>query len=80
MKNLSFTFVCVAAFIIFSCSTEATYTVEIIDGVRTVHNIKPVYEGDSKISLEFVRQIGELDGDDENLQFFVPSVIDFDID
>jgi len=80
LKNLYFIFAYVTAIILSSCSTDATYTVEMIDGVRTVHNIKPVYEGDSKISLEFVRQIGELDGDDENLQFFNPRAIDFDSD
>ena len=78
MKNLSFALVCVAAVILSSCSSEATYTVEMVDGVRTVHNLKPLYEGDSKISLEFVRQIGELDGDNENLQFYIPTGIDFD--
>ena len=77
MKNLS----CVTVIILFllNCGGEdATYTVEMIDGVRHVHNLTPLWSDEQKISLEFVRQIGELESEDENYQFYQP--IDITVD
>lgn len=54
------------------------YSVEMIDGVRTVNNIKPLWGDEEKISLEFVRQIGGLEVLDENLQFYRPTRVEFD--
>ena len=54
-----------------SCQKEKTYTLEIKDGVRYVHNLKPKY--DKPIAeLEFIRQIGELEPEDENYMFNQP--------
>jgi hypothetical protein len=63
--------------LITSCSKDKTYSVEIKDGVRHVHNIKPKF--DHPIArLEFVRQIGELEPEDEKYMFQEPLSIDRD--
>ncbi|MFC1564930.1 6-bladed beta-propeller [candidate division KSB1 bacterium] len=55
----------------FRCSGEPdTYTVEIIDGVRHVHNIATLWGDESKLELQFVRQMGGIDETDVNYQFF----------
>ena len=74
MKSRSILFASLFLVIIFStCSSrDEFYTVEIIDGVRTVHNIKPLWGDEPQVELEFVQQIGELDGMDENYQLFKP--------
>ncbi|MFC1493592.1 6-bladed beta-propeller, partial [candidate division KSB1 bacterium] len=48
------------------------YTVEIIDGVRTVQNLYPLEETNLSIQLELTRKIGGLDAADENLNFYNP--------
>ncbi|MFC1492477.1 6-bladed beta-propeller [candidate division KSB1 bacterium] len=73
MKKFTYTLFALGFFVIMGCSGEATYTEEIIDGVRHVHNLAPAWGDEQKISLEFVRQIGELDAVDENYQFFRPA-------
>ena len=65
--------------ILFTCSNrDDFYTVEIVDGVRTVHNIKPMWGDEGRMSLELVRKIGGLDVVDENLQFYRPNRMAFD--
>lgn len=60
-----------APMIFSSCQKEKTYTLEVKDGVRYVHNLKPKY--DKPIAeLEFIRQIGELEPEDENYMFNQP--------
>jgi len=47
--------------------------IETVDGVRVVHNKKGGVWGDNpKIALEFVRTIGDVDTEDENLAFSSP--------
>ncbi|MCH7781640.1 NHL repeat-containing protein, partial [candidate division KSB1 bacterium] len=71
MRNL-FT-IALAVLIAFSCSkTETTYTVETIDGVRYVHNTAPLWGDETKIEIEFVQKIGDIDAVDENFQFYNP--------
>jgi len=53
--------------------------IETKEGVRTVHNDTAGQWGDNpKIDLEFVKMIGELDSDDENVLFYMPSDIAID--
>lgn len=54
-----------------SCQRERTYLVKVRDGVRYVHNIKPVSERPA-VSLAFVRKIGELEPKDPNYMFLRP--------
>jgi len=54
-----------------SCSTsESTFTVEMINGVRNVHNIAPQWGDEPKLALEFVQKIGGIEATDENYQLF----------
>ena len=54
-----------------SCKKDRTYDVDVRDGVRYVHNLKPKY--DNPIAgLEFIHQIGELEPEDENYLFSMP--------
>ena len=54
-----------------SCRKERTYTSEVRDGVRYVHNLKPASEK-PVAGLAFVRKIGELEAKDPNYQFVRP--------
>jgi len=77
-KTALFIFITVIAFL-FNCGkSDKTYTIEIKDGVNYVHNKAPLWGDEQRISLELVRQIGELDTDDENLQFYRLRDIAFD--
>lgn len=47
--------------------------IELEDGVRVVHNTRAGLGGsDPKVSIEFVRTIGDVDTDDKNLAFNPP--------
>ena len=53
--------------------------VETVDGVRVVHNEKTGKWGKNpRIYLEFVRRIGELETEDENIAFHMPADIAID--
>jgi hypothetical protein len=67
--------------VIFSCSESPdTYTVETIDGVKHIHNIAPKWGDEPEIKLEFVKKIGELESDDENLLLYRPTDVYIDSD
>jgi len=61
-------------FLINSLSLSAQ-KIEYKDGVKIIHNEKPLWGNNPKVALEFVRKIGELEGDDENYQFYRPDGI-----
>jgi hypothetical protein len=69
--------VIVGALVIFSmaaslsCRKERTYTIEVKDGVRYVHNLTPASEK-PVADLSFVRKIGELESKDPDFQFARP--------
>ncbi|MFC1729141.1 NHL repeat-containing protein [candidate division KSB1 bacterium] len=69
---------CAIVFIYVSCGDGATYTVEVIDGVRHVHNIAPLIEGEGNVHFEFVQKIGVLEGEDKNYIFFKPADVTVD--
>ena len=58
--------------VLLSCSQDETYTIEIKDGVRHVHNHAPLWGDEPKVALEFVQKIGVTEGEDENYMFFLP--------
>jgi len=76
MKNkfALFIFILTIAFAFaFSCSRqEEYYSVEVIDGVRHVHNNAPIWGYSLRISLEFVQKIGDLETEDENFMLYEP--------
>ncbi|MFC1553319.1 6-bladed beta-propeller [candidate division KSB1 bacterium] len=49
-----------------------TYTVEVKDGIRLIHNEKPMWGDEQKIELKLVQVIGELDEKGKNYQFYEP--------
>jgi len=59
--------------LLFFCSkSDETYTIEIKDGVKYVHNHAPLWSDETKVALEFVQKIGELEGEDENYLLYNP--------
>jgi hypothetical protein len=70
-NSISWTVFLAASALFFSCQKEQTYRVEIKDGIRHVHNLKPKNEKPAA-GLEFSQQIGELEAKDENYLFAFP--------
>ena len=61
--------------------TSASFSqkIETKDGVRLVHNEKEGKWGkESKVSLEYVKNIGDIESDDENVLFYMPNDIALD--
>ena len=80
IKTKIFIFIATIA-IVFNCGkSDKTYTIEIKDGVKYVHNKAPLWGDEPKVALEFVRQIGALDTEDENYQLYKPGDIECDAD
>jgi len=59
-------------FLLFLISPVIAQKIETVDGVKVIHNKKPKWGKKPKVVLEFVRQIGEFDAEDENYQFYQP--------
>ena len=57
--------------LILSCGGESNYSVETKNGIRIVHNRQPA-SSEPTAHLEFVRKIGEMESEDENLMFVFP--------
>ncbi len=69
MNRLKLLLISLLSLTIIICSTgPETYTVEIIDGVRHVHNVAPIWGDEPEAELEFVQEIGSIDETDENYQ------------
>jgi DNA-binding beta-propeller fold protein YncE len=69
----------ISAVLIFSQTPAHAQKVEVIDGVRVVHNQKGGRWGDHPaISIKLIRTIGDLDTSDENLAFNGPEDIALD--
>jgi len=65
---------------IFCSGQEGNFSVEVIEGVRHVHNYAPQWGDEPKIALEFVQKIGELDTEDENFQLYKSNDVAVDVD
>jgi len=79
MKKLIQLNACLVSLLLFFMTVSYAQKVETIDGVRVVHNGKSGKWGKNpKVSLEFVKTIGKLETDDENLAFYMPSDIAVD--
>jgi len=73
IKPSLFIFITIIAFV-FNCGkSDETYTVEMKDGVKYVHNHAPLWGDTLKVTLEFVQRIGVLEGKDENYWFYKPN-------
>lgn len=56
---------------LFSCKGERTYSAELKNGIQIIHNKQPI-SPEPTAHLEFVRRIGEMESEDENLMFVFP--------
>ncbi|MCP4724595.1 MAG: 6-bladed beta-propeller [bacterium] len=72
MKKQIFIINALSFLFIINCSGNDTYTEEIVDGVKHIHNLSPKWGDEIKLGLEFVQQIGSLETEDENYQLFRP--------
>ncbi len=63
-----------------SCSSRQTYTEEIVEGIKYIHNIEPLWGTEGRVSFEFIRKIGDLNTDDERYQLYRPSDVAVDQD
>ena len=59
------------ALVSLSCQRDQAFTLEIKEGTRIVHNLRPKIDN-PRSRLEFVLQIGELEPEDENYMFDRP--------
>lgn len=76
MSYLSKLFYFTLSILLFlSCSSS-----EENSGPNIIHNTTAEWGNTPKVKLEFVRKIGELEGDNENLMFYSPSDIEVDDD
>ena len=77
MRNIPFKFtgVLIILVVFFCGKKDATYTIEMKDGVKYVHNQAPLWGDTTKVELEYVQKIGDLEAEDENYLLFEPSDI-----
>jgi len=69
----------ISVMVIFTFIVSRAQKVETVDGVRVVHNEKTGKWGKTpKVSIEFVKTIGDIESEDENILFYMPSDIAFD--
>ncbi|MFC1564879.1 6-bladed beta-propeller [candidate division KSB1 bacterium] len=73
-----FTSIAFFTFLIHCSSENINYEIREENGISFVTNINAKYKVNEKFNLEFVRTFGELEGEDENQQFFIPG--DFTVD
>ncbi len=74
-KRLQFNIYLICLLLVYSAVVYAQ-KIETVDGVRVVHNDKTEKWGKKpQVSIEFVRNIGELETEDVNIAFHIPSDI-----
>ncbi len=79
MKNTKRGIAAISLMLLFTFSTANSQKVETVDGIRVVHNGDQGKWGkDSKIRLELVKTLGDINAEDENIAFYMPSDIVFD--
>jgi hypothetical protein len=69
-KVLSFLLL-IGFYLLFSCSGKRNYSIETKNGIQIIHNRQPMLS-EPAAHLEFVRRIGEMESEDENLMFVFP--------
>ena len=74
MMKSNYILIAFCLIVILSCSdTPDTYTEEVIDGVKHVKNLAPLWSDDPEINLEFVRKYGDTESENEDLTLYLPS-------
>jgi len=73
--------ICLLAIFLFALSPSFAQKVEtkIVDGVQIIHNdAEGKWGKNSQVELEFIKTIGEMDSDNDEVIFFMPTDIGFD--
>jgi len=77
-KNMKLT-VYIGIVLLLVTSASFSQKIESKDGIRLVHNEKEGTWGkEPKVSLEYIKNIGDLESDDENVLFYMPTDIALD--
>ncbi|MCJ7580412.1 MAG: NHL repeat-containing protein, partial [Candidatus Aminicenantes bacterium] len=70
---------CLLAVCLFAFSPSFAQKVETVDGVQIIHNdAEGKWGKNPQVELEFVKSIGEMDSDKDELIFFMPADVTFD--
>lgn len=67
-------FIAIIAFVFCCSKSDETYTIEIKDGVKHIHNIAPLWGDEPKVTLEYVQTIGNPYSDNDAYKFRASSV------
>jgi hypothetical protein len=71
--------VLISALIVLAATLAAGQKIETVDGVKVVHNSGPGAWGKTpRVALEPIRVLGDVDTADENMAFYMPSMIAVD--
>jgi len=71
-KNHKYKLHVILLFILLPFSLSFAQKIETVNGAKVIHNDKPQWGNKPQVAIEFVRQIGELDADNENYMFYRP--------
>ena len=79
MRNIMRLIGVVVFLLVFTLTFSFSQKTETIDGVRVVHNAKEGTWGkEPKLSLEFIKTVGDIESTDDNILFYMPTVMAFD--
>jgi sugar lactone lactonase YvrE len=79
MRNIMKLIGVVVFLVAFTLTFSFSQKTETIDGVRVVHNEKEGMWGkEPKVSLEFIKTVGDIESTDDNILFYMPTVMAFD--
>ena len=79
MKTILKIAVSLFVFFLFTFSTSYSQKIETVDGVQVVHNdAEGKWGKNPQVELEFIKTIGEMDSDKDELIFYMPADISFD--
>ena len=79
MRNIMRLIGVVVFLLVFTLTFSFSQKIETIDGVRVVHNAKEGTWGkEPKLSLEFIKTVGDIESTDDNILFYMPTVMAFD--
>lgn len=81
MNNIIRLISIVGVLVAFSLTFSFSQETETVDGVRVVHNGKEGTWGkEPKISLEFLKTVGDIESTDDNILFYMPTAMAFDVE
>lgn len=79
MKKLLNLAILIIFLLFFILSNSYAQKVETVDGVRYIHNEEiGKWKKPTKVFLEYLKNIGDIESEDENVLFYMPSDIAFD--